>query len=135
VTARFYPATFTYTGATVTNAANSGTVVITFPATEGASTGISVGFTGPAGNGIILDGGFKLSKSDSNYSSITISVENTGSYDAFRWLVDGGNLAGETGGSVTLEASNYGAGAYWLTVIAEKAGVPYSREFSFTVVD
>jgi membrane carboxypeptidase/penicillin-binding protein PbpC len=130
--------TFTYTGATVTNAADSGTVTITFPATaaSGASAGISVSFTGPAGiSDTTLDGGFWLSKSDTNYSSITISVGNSGNYDAFRWLVNGGNLAGAAGGSVTLNASNYAAGAYRLTVIAEKAGVPYSRGFSFAVVD
>jgi hypothetical protein len=89
--------TFTYTGAAVTNAANSGTVTIVFPATgasgaSGALTGISIGFTGPTGNGIILDGGFWLSKSDSAYSSLTISVKNTGDYDTFRWLVDGDPL-------------------------------------------
>jgi hypothetical protein len=130
---------FTYTGAAVTNAANSGTVTITFPATEapGALTDISVSFTGPAGNDITLDGGFKLSKSNTAYSSITISVGEGGAYDAFRWLVDGtGNgadVAGKTGGSVTLNASNYSAGTHWLTVIAKKDGVSYSGEFLFAV--
>jgi hypothetical protein len=131
--------TFTYSGAAVTNAADSGTVTITFPVTaaSGASTGISVSFTGPAAGGsdAALDGGFWLSKSDAAYSSITISVGNPGNYDAFRWLVDGGNLAGAAGGSVTLNASAYTAGAYRLTVIAQKAGVPYSRGFSFAVMD
>jgi hypothetical protein len=125
---------FTYTGVAVTNAANSGSVVITFPATA-ASTDISVGFTGPGGNDITVDGGFKLSKSDSAYSSITISVGEGGAYDAFRWQVDGADLDGETGNSVTLNASNYSAGTHWLIVIAEKEGVPYSREFPFAVVD
>jgi hypothetical protein len=62
-------------------------------------------------------------------------VGNGGAYDAFRWLVEGADLTGKTGNSVTLEASNYDAGAYWLMVIAKKDGVPYSREFSFVVAD
>jgi hypothetical protein len=129
---------FTYTGATtVSNAANSGTVTITFPATaaSGASAGIQLSFTGPVNNDITVEGGVNLSKSDSSASSITISVGNGEDYDSFRWLVDGADLTGETGNSVTLEASNYDAGAYWLMVIAKKDGVPYSREFIFLVAD
>jgi hypothetical protein len=129
---------FSYSGAaSVTNAANSGTVTITFPATAapGGSAGISVSFTGPVNNDVTIDGGFKLSKTDSIYSSITISVGNAEDYNVFRWLVDGVALAGKTGGSVILNASDYTIGTYWLTVIAEKVGVPYSREFSFVVAD
>jgi hypothetical protein len=127
---------FTYSGATsITNAANSGTLTITFPATEAGPTDISISFTGPVNNDITLDGCFKLSTGDPIYSSITISVGNAGSYEAFRWLVNGAALTGETGNSVTLYASTYPVGTYWLTVIAEKEGVPYSREFSFAVVN
>jgi hypothetical protein len=129
--------TFTYTGAAqVFNYENSGIVFIVFP-TTGVSSGladIDVYFTGP-GNDITLDGDIKLSKSDSAYSSITIRVGNGGDYDAFRWLVDGADLAGETGGSVTLNASDYDTGAYRLTVIAKKDGVPYSRDFPFAVMN
>jgi hypothetical protein len=130
--------TFTYTGAaSVANNANSGTVIITFPKTEASavSADFQISFTGPVNNDITVDGGFKLSKSEPASSSITISVGNGGDYDAFRWLVDGADLDGETGDSVTLNASDYNAGTYWLTVLAEKAGVPYSREFPFAVVN
>jgi hypothetical protein len=105
------------------------------PPSSGGYMGLQISFTSPAGTGITLTGGFKLSKSDSSYSSISISVENPGDYDSFRWLVDGGDLAGETGGGVTLDATDYNAGVHWLMVIAEKAGVPSSREFFFGVVD
>jgi hypothetical protein len=106
------------------------------PPSTGGSAGLQISFTGPVNNDITLDGGgFKLSKSDSGYSSINISVENPGDYASFRWLVDGADLAGETGGSVTLDAANHNAGTHWLTVIAEKAGVPYSRAFVFAVVN
>jgi hypothetical protein len=129
---------FTYSGVTwITNAANSGTVTITFPATAAVGDAdFQFSFTGPGGsNDISVDGGIKLSKSDGSYSSITISVGNTWNYNAFRWLVDGGVLAGETGNSVTLYASNYAIGTHWLTVIVEQNGTPYSREFSFAVVN
>jgi hypothetical protein len=137
---------FTYTGAewvsSYTDSADgpdSMRVDIRFPSTgvPSGEAGISITFTGP-GNDVNLDGGIKLSKSDSAYSSIAISVVNdwyNGNYDAFRWLVDGADLAGETGNSVTLNAADYTAGAYWLTVIAERAGVPYSRELPFVVMD
>jgi hypothetical protein len=81
------------------------------------------------------NGGFKLSKSDASYSSITISVDDPGDYDGFKWLVDGAELTGETVGSVTLDAADYDIGTHWLTGVAEKNGVPYSREFSFAVLN
>jgi hypothetical protein len=102
---------------------------------SGATTDFQISFTGPDSNDITVEGGFKLFKTGAANSSITINVENPENYDAFRWLVDGAELAGQTGDSVTLNASNYNAGAYWLTVIAEKDGVPYSRKFSFAVVN
>jgi hypothetical protein len=135
---------FTHTGAewifSYTDSAGNRIVDINFQSTgvSSGSAGISITFTGP-GNDVNLDGGIKLSKSDSAYSSITISVVNEwyydGNYDAFRWLVDGADLAGETGNSVTLNAADYTIGAYWLTVIAERAGVPYSRELPFVVMN
>jgi membrane carboxypeptidase/penicillin-binding protein PbpC len=64
-----------------------------------------------------------------------ISVADAAEYDSFRWFVDGEALRGKTGSSITLEADDYDAGTYRLTVIAEKNDVPYSRETSFTVVD
>jgi hypothetical protein len=130
---------FTCSGAaSVTNAANSGTITISFQATAAPGEGsadIQISFDGPVNADITIDGGFKLSKSDPGASWIIISVENPGDYANFRWLVDGADLTGETGNSVTLDAADYAVGAYWLMVIAEKTGVPYSREFSFAVVN
>jgi hypothetical protein len=100
-------------------------------------TGISVSFTGPSGNDIILDGSFWLSKNDAAYSSLSISVKNTGDYGTFRWMVDGNgaDVAGKTGGSVTLKAARYSAGAHWLTVIVRKDGISYSQEFLFSTAN
>jgi hypothetical protein len=123
-------ATVSFSNGTGTAAYSGFTAVI-----DGSDTGFQINFTGPTGSDINVDGGFKLSKSESAYSAITISVENDEEYDSFRWLVEGQALSGETGGSVTLTASSYNAGAYRLTAIAEKDGVPYSREFPFAVVN
>jgi membrane carboxypeptidase/penicillin-binding protein PbpC len=111
------------------------TITVSAPVVPDGSAYFYVRFTGPGSNDISVNGDIKLSKSDANYSSLTISVEYPGDYDAFRWLVDGTALDGETEGSVTLYASDYTTGTYWLTVIAEKAGVPYSRRFPFAVVN
>jgi hypothetical protein len=133
VAANEIAASLTVTASSTVDDSKSGTAAVTVTGPS-VVMGFQIHFTGPSGD-VNVSGDFKLSISDTTYSSITISVENDEDYDSFRWLVDGEDLSGETGGSITLNASTYTAGAYWLTVIAKKDRVPYSREFSFAVID
>jgi membrane carboxypeptidase/penicillin-binding protein PbpC len=114
--------------------AKSGTATVTLTGKRPSELrGFQIRFTGSGGS-VNVSGGFKLSKSDTTYSSIAISVENDEDYDSFRWLVDGKDLSGDEE-SITLDASDYNAGTYQLTVIVEQDGVPYSREYPFAVID
>jgi hypothetical protein len=123
---------FTYTGATATNTANSGTVTLTFPATAQAagSADITVGFaygeitiTGSDGNNVI-------SKSGTN-SPISLSLSASGYTDVV-WYVDG-NAAGISGTAITIGADAYRTGSHTVTFTGKRGGVPYARVLPFTV--
>jgi hypothetical protein len=130
---------FSYTGATsVSNAANSGTVTITFPATEMAIGGAGVtvlppaipgdaliGLTGPAAPVVWLNGTIT--------ASVTNAQEFTGA--GFSWYIDGALMSGQTSATLAANARNYALGAHTLTVIATKSdGTSYSKSVNFTIV-
>jgi hypothetical protein len=99
----------------------------------GASFSIDFSNFGPVIDGIRLNGGFQLSPSG---PPVEIIVRYAWDYSGFKWYVDG-VLREDTGtvAALTLDASGLAAGSHRLMVIAEKAGVPYSQEFSFAVVN
>jgi hypothetical protein len=140
--------TYGYTGPKFITAAKSGTVKITvelngtyYPGTYGLiyweRTGnamLQINFSVSDGGDMGVSGGIKLDKSDDN--SITVSVENDWDYTEFEWYLEGGKIQNETGGSITLNASDYeDEGLYHLTAIAYKDGVPYSGTITFAVVE
>jgi len=49
-----------------------------------------------------------------------------------QWFVDG-KLRG-TNASITLDSANYTTGDHFVTLLASKNGVPYSREFIITII-
>ncbi|MCL2245011.1 MAG: Ig-like domain-containing protein [Treponema sp.] len=63
--------------------------------------------------------------------SITVTVD--GSYQAYRWYVDGLELIGENGKSLYLDGSGYSAGVYRILLLAYKNSIPYSQEIRFSV--
>jgi hypothetical protein len=133
---------FIYTGATVTNAANSGTVTITFPATEEAAAGnaaITVGFaygeiviTGDDGSNVISKTG-----ASGRPTSLTLSASNE--YTNVVWYVDGGVYTGgiqDNGNGVTLNAADYTAQRHSITFTGTVNGHQYSsRPIPFTVLN
>jgi hypothetical protein len=83
-----------------------------------------------AGGGAFSQTSFTISKGASESQTVTI----TGSgYTDPRWEVDG-NLKG-TADSITINAADYGAGGHYLTLIARKNGVVWSKELPFTVTN
>jgi hypothetical protein len=127
---------FAYTGATaVSNAANSGTVTITFPATEAVgSANITVGFaygaitiTGSNGSNVISRNG-----TDDTPTSLTLSAEG---YTDVVWYVDGNTESTQDNGTgITLEAADYTGESHFVTFTGKKDGVPYSQEIPFQVI-
>jgi hypothetical protein len=63
----------------------------------------------------------------------TLTVTISGSYQAYRWYVDGVVLSSETGPSLVLNGADYTIGEHRILVIVYRNGVPYSREILFTV--
>jgi uncharacterized repeat protein (TIGR02543 family) len=70
---------------------------------------------------------FILSKSGTGSQTIT----RASGYTNPRWFVDG-DLKG-TGTSITINAVDYGVGEHTLTLLANKSGVSWSKEITFTV--
>jgi len=66
---------------------------------------------------------------DGNPTSVTI--EATRGY-TYQWFVDG-KLKGTNLG-ITLDSANYTTGDHFVTLLASKNGIPYSREFIITIV-
>jgi membrane carboxypeptidase/penicillin-binding protein PbpC len=93
---------------------------------------LQISFVDPGSDDISLSGEIRLSKAGNN--SITISAGDAGNYSNFKWFLNGDELSGETSDSITLSAGSYDTGLYYLTVVAEKGGIPYSREIAFAVV-
>jgi hypothetical protein len=120
---------FTYTGATATNPAGSGTtltVTIGFPATADPHT-------------IILD----PDAGDEAFSQVSFNISGTATqtlavvaglgYANPRWFVDG-DLKG-TADTITIDAADYSdsPGVHNLTLLITKSGVSWSKEITFTV--
>jgi hypothetical protein len=118
---------FAYSGATtVANAANSGVVTITFPATDASgSASITLVYPTDAADNAL------------NYGSITISGTQThnltviGDFDSYRWRVDGS--ARGSGKTFTLDAGEYAPGIHQISLEVTLNGAVYSKSGSFRV--
>jgi hypothetical protein len=124
---------FTHMGATATNvanAANSGLVTITFPATGvSSSAAITVGFG--YGDITITGDGSVISKSG-NYGQSNLSLRATGYTDVI-WYVDASPI-GLRGSPVTLNAADYTAQKHSIIFTGMANGRRYSSQpITFTV--
>jgi len=57
-----------------------------------------------------------------------MTVEVDGIYQAYRWFVDGIEMLGETGKSLTLNGNDYSLGQHFILVLVYKNGIPYSPD-------
>jgi hypothetical protein len=128
---------FTYTGATsVTNAANSGTVTITFPATErDPNTEIPL----PTGNPSVklsLDGGATVlahgGTTDIAVGTGTYTVSVDSGYYPIVWYLNGTELT-QYAERTSITLSKRTAGIYLVTVVATANGVKQSGAHTFVV--
>jgi hypothetical protein len=129
---------FSYTGATeISNAADSGTVTITFPATaaEDPNTGIPIGSPSVK---LYHDGGTTALEQNGNTviasgtGIFTVSIDE-GSYSAITWTVNG-NAASQAQGKTSITLSKRTAGKYLITVEATpQGGAKQSGVHTFTV--
>jgi hypothetical protein len=120
---------FTYTGATATNPAGSGTtltVTIGFPATADPHTII---LNPDAGDEVFSQANFTISGTDIQ----TVAVVAGLGYTNPRWFVDG-DLKGTTD-TIPIDAAHYSdsPGVHNLTLVITKSGVSWSKEITFTV--
>ncbi|GHV71376.1 hypothetical protein AGMMS49928_22860 [Spirochaetia bacterium] len=127
---------FTYTGATAVNAANSGIVTITFPATAAEPPGnadLTITFNQIADAApVITEPIIRLTGTP---KTVTLTVTNSGQYTSIAWRVDNQNTS-ETGSSFILDASNTAynkVGVHYVSVEVVKSGVPYNKTVLFTV--
>jgi hypothetical protein len=129
---------FTYTGATeMSNAANNGTVTITFleTAAEDPNTGIPIGSPSVK---LYRDGGTTPLQQNGNTTIssgagiFTVSIDG-GSYSAIAWTVNG-NAASQAQGKTVITLSKQTAGTYLITVEATlQGGAKQSGAHTFTV--
>jgi uncharacterized protein YjdB len=129
---------FTYTSATVSNAANSGTVTITFPATLG-SANITVDFNYGEITITGSDGVNTISKSGAGDKPISLTLNAVGAYTDVVWYVDGArNVDGvweATGDSVAINAAGYLIGRHTVTFTGKRDGKLFSQLIPFVVVE
>ena len=99
------------------------------------TAGVSVSFTGPADETVNLTGpGNPLSAA----ANPPITVTVTGSYQDYRWALDGRQIwevNGSSGSSLTMKAGNLEAKRHTLTVYVTKGGVEYAKILTFTVTN
>jgi hypothetical protein len=121
---------FSYTGATAANAADSGTVTITFPETAVGGQPITLNFA-DSGSGAFTQDTFTVIKGGSPASqAITITLE--GSWSSQEWRVDG--FVKPTATPFTVNAANYTVGGHALQVTVKDSSNKYwSKTLSFTV--
>jgi hypothetical protein len=124
---------FTYSGAAVTNEADSGTVTITFPATADGEleTGdVTVEFDGLPQDEAIEPAG-ALSWVDNDTLTVTVG----GAFSAYVWYVDGVLLDGQTGAAVSLSAQDYPLGEHTVSVrVSATDGASYVKTARFIIV-
>jgi hypothetical protein len=95
---------------------------------------VKVTFTGlPQDEDIDLTGP-NNSLSWSANTSISVTVDAPETFSAYRWVLDGAVLAGETGSSLTLNAEDLLVKKHSLTVFVVKSGVEYAKNVTFTVL-
>ena len=93
---------------------------------SGAGTAITVSLeddiiaTAPAATTLYKDG---------NPTSVTIEAAKGYTY---QWFVDGKRKG--TNAGITLDSANFTTGDHFVTLIASKNGIPYSREYIITIV-
>jgi hypothetical protein len=105
------------------------------PATTSTAQ-IKVSFTGPEDETIDLKVGDNQSIPKEVPADTELTVSVTGSYDAYRWFLDGQELKSEAGkSSLTASAGYLGVNRHTLTVfVTTKDGVEYSKRLTFTVI-
>jgi hypothetical protein len=81
--------------------------------------------------GIPPQDGIVLAKTGGT-AHLTLTV--TGDYTAVECFVDGKKHAGSDG-IFTIDAAQYLAARHIISIIVLKNGIPYSREFSFTIIN
>ena len=78
-----------------------------------------------------------ISRSGTGYPVTSdLTVASPGDYASIEWFITGTSVTG-TGTPFTLNAANTaynGVGQHFLTLEVVKAGIPYSKQISFTVV-
>jgi hypothetical protein len=129
---------FTYTGATsVSNAADSGTVAIVFPATEAPDPNAAIPIGSPSVKLHLDDGADPLAHNGttaipSGAGIFVVSITD-GSYSDIAWSVNG-NPAGQAQGKTSIALPKKTPGAYLITVEAAPAGgVKQSGAHTFVV--
>jgi hypothetical protein len=122
---------FSHGGITGTNAANSGEVTITFPATGTPTTGsVDIGISPDNGSVAVTgDNGTNTIVKDGDPDMLTLSV--TG-FTVVRWNVDNGPDLPAVN-PLVLDAADYDAGEHTVSFSGVKGGVPYSTTITFTV--
>jgi uncharacterized protein YjdB len=124
---------FSYSGATtVSNAGNSGTVTITFPATAGenAAQGITLSFT-DEGSGVFSETTFAV-KQGGTSAEQSRDITVTGSWTSQEWRVDG--FVKGNNPNFTVDAADYTVGGHTLQVTVKKGdGTSWSKTLPFTV--
>ncbi|GHV80900.1 hypothetical protein AGMMS49944_26910 [Spirochaetia bacterium] len=80
------------------------------------------------------DGVNSISKSGAGSKPTSLTLTTSG-YNSIKWYVDGAVVTGQTGNSITLNASAYMVGwNHSVTFTGFKDGIAYSKELPFTVV-
>jgi hypothetical protein len=76
-----------------------------------------------------------LSRSGKGPAELSVSVG--GDYASCAWYINGVEKSADAGhdNQITLNASAYPLKSHYLTVVVYKTDIPYSREFTFTVVE
>jgi chitodextrinase len=91
---------------------------------------VKVEFTGPWDETITLTGAdTALSKAEN--TSLTVSV--SGTFDAYKWYLDGVPIPEETGNTLNGSAGNLSVKTHRLTVVVTTGGVEYAKRVTFTV--
>jgi hypothetical protein len=127
-------ATLTVRATSTVDTGKSGTATVIVSAPPDNPTAlVSVSFTGPEDETITLTGVENTLSAAAN-TPITVSV--TGTYTAYRWALDGEEIWGETGMSLTRYAGSLEVKRHTLTVfVTTSAGIEYAKRVTFTVTN
>jgi hypothetical protein len=93
---------------------------------------VTVNFTGPGDENITLTG---IPGSLSATANTPITVTVTGPYDSYRWALDGEEIWGATGNTVSTSTGSLAVKRHTLTVFVTTGGVEYAKRVSFTITN